>query len=213
MMFESQQLSDRVVAIATNREGQAMGSSVEGDWLQLILNVPSVDRELSQELWCALDSLGCVTLGDGIHVLPARAQLEVRLREVAQLASSLGTQVWVLRSNAIDRGEDLALTELFARDSEYATWLEDVFQLQCALPQLPFHDALSQCRRLGRELSLLRAIDFFPNEISREATRAWGDLFTQVQEVERSPIGWATHDSALSHPSGALLGPRRHITQ
>lgn len=157
----------------------------KGCWLQLVLS-GGASRGATSELWSKIDALGGVVLGDGVYVLPDHPHLEERVREVARFANSLGEQTWIFRSDAVDAAEALALQELFELDSLYAAWLEEVFHLQCRLEQLPLHEVHTQSRRLSLELKRLRSVDYFANETSRAAGRAWEQLDAQVKDAERA---------------------------
>jgi hypothetical protein len=61
-----------------------MGLHLDADWLLLIYTVPSQPSRKRAYVWRELKKLGAIYLRDGVALLPRRADLEARMREIAE---------------------------------------------------------------------------------------------------------------------------------
>jgi hypothetical protein len=150
-------------------------------WLLLIVSLPTSSATARMRIWRALKALGCMALRDGAYLLPAKADREQDLQELADECIREGGSAWLMAIVPRSADEDAAYRELFDRAEDYAelrkTWKEANRTLRSLEPT----EILRLQRKLQREYEALRAIDYFPGEASKEGEAAWTDFSNRIE--------------------------------
>ena len=89
-------------------------------WLLLILSISGPQGAARIRVWRSLKAAGAVAIRDGVHLLPARADLESLLRDQQREVSGLGGTALVLRVPQVDAADEDTLRALFDRTDEYS---------------------------------------------------------------------------------------------
>jgi hypothetical protein len=151
-------------------------SSVSASWLLLILSLPTQGATARMRIWRSLKAQGCAALRDGAYLLPASAEHQAALRDLADECLREGGSAWVMAANPTTAADAEAYPVLFDRSEDYAGLVSAWKQAGKTLASLGAAELVRLHKRLHREYEALRAIDFFANEASVEAEAAWSDF-------------------------------------
>lgn len=152
-------------------------------WLLLILSLPTQGATARMRIWRSLRAQGCAALRDGAYLLPASAEHETALRDLADECVREGGSAWVMAATPTSSAEAEAYPLLFDRSEEYAGLVSAWKQAGKTLASLGAAELARLQRKLRRDHEALRAIDFFPNEASVEAEAACGDLNQRIARL------------------------------
>ncbi|MBA3597053.1 MAG: chromate resistance protein [Methylibium sp.] len=153
-------------------------SSPPAAWLLLILSLPTQGATARMRIWRSLKAQGCAALRDGAYLLPASAEHQAALRDLADECLREGGSAWVMAATPTTSAEAEAYPVLFDRSEDYAGLVSTWKEAGKTLASLGAAELARLQKKLRRDYDALRAIDFFPNEASVEAEAAWGE-FTQ----------------------------------
>ncbi len=141
-------------------------------WLVLSLSLPNRPASTARvRLWRALRDLGVGSLRDGVSVLPATAAARSAFEGLARDVGAESGTAWLLELPVQSAEVEQALTGLFDRAAAYAELAQAMTRLVGDLPGLDEVGARRRLRQLGKSLSDLERLDFFPGE-ARERARA-----------------------------------------
>jgi hypothetical protein len=125
-------------------------------------------------IWRALKTLGCGALRDGAYLLPRTAAGP--FDALAEETIAEGGVAWLLDIQAPTAEEDALLRGLFARNKDYAEFIDGLRETRKTLPALSPQEITRLLRKSGRDYDALRGIDYFPNESSLDAEVYWADF-------------------------------------
>ena len=184
-------------------------------WQLLIVSLPSNSTTLRVRLWRALKALGCAPLRDGAYLLPCLPDLEEQLRGLADAVTRESGTAWLAGVHARSEQENIAYRSLFDRRAEYREWGSALASTGQALANMKPQDIQRSLRKLRRDHEALRAIDYFPNDASAQASAAWAE-FVKSAELRLSPGEPRSRDESLERrdPSsyrGRVWATRRHL--
>jgi hypothetical protein len=154
-----------------------------GEWLFLILSLPTQGATARMRIWRALKSLGCAAMRDGAYLLPRTDAHDAALRGLAEECVREGGTAWVMASAPLWPGGDEEQQRLFDRSEDHAALSRAWKEQAATLGSLQPGELTRLQRRLQREYDALRAIDFFPGEASLETANEWADLNGRIQRL------------------------------
>ena len=134
-------------------------------------------------IWRALKSLGCMALRDGAYLLPASADREQALQELADECTREGGSAWLMSVQPRSAAEAAAYRMLFDRSDDYAVLRSAWKTVNRTLASLAVSELTRLQRKLQREVDAVRSIDFFPGDASAEAEAAWIDFNKRIAAV------------------------------
>jgi hypothetical protein len=151
-------------------------SKSDADWLLLILTLPGRQPALRMRVWRGLQALGAGVLRDGVHVLPARKDLDEPLRALCRevLAGKGEARLLTVRHDGAD------FQSLFDRSKAYDALLGRIGAAARALPRARAASVTAGIARLRRELESAAATDYFPTAQQDRARRAFDALSAQA---------------------------------
>jgi len=149
-------------------------------WYLLVVSLPTSSATARMRVWRALKALGCMALRDGAYLLPARADHERALQELADECTAEGGNAWLMAVQPRSTEEADAYRQLFDRSDDYAELRKSWKDANRGLARLAAPELARLHRRLQRELDAVRAIDFFPGEASLEAEAAWTEFGNRI---------------------------------
>ncbi|HWI11163.1 MAG TPA: chromate resistance protein ChrB domain-containing protein [Burkholderiaceae bacterium] len=152
-------------------------------WLLLIVSLPTASATGRMRIWRALKALGCVALRDGAYLLPARADREKALRDLADECLREGGSAWLMVVQPRSTDEAGSYRQLFDRSDDYAQLRKTWKGANRGLASLATAELARLQRKLQREFDALRAIDFFPGDASAEAEAAWTDFSKRLERA------------------------------
>lgn len=152
-------------------------------WWLLVVSLPTSGATPRMRIWRALKALGCMALRDGAYLLPAGADRESALQELANECTREGGTAWLMAVQPRSGDEEAAYRQLFDRAEDYAEQRTAWKEANRTLAKLEAGELARLQRRLQRDHEALRAIDFFPAEASVEAEAAWVDLNKRIERV------------------------------
>jgi len=156
-------------------------NSPSPQWLLLIVSLPTSSATARMRIWRALKALGCMALRDGAYLLPAKADREQDLQELADQCIREGGSAWLMAIVPRSADEDATYRELFDRAEDYAELRKAWKEANRTLRSLEQPELLRLQRKLQREYEALRAIDYFPGEASKEGEAAWMDFSRRIE--------------------------------
>lgn len=159
-----------------------MTPSVLPQWLLLIVSLPTSGATARTRIWRALKSLGCMPLRDGAYLLSAGEEREAALRELAEECRREGGNAWLMGVQPRSGEEETAYRQLFHRGEDYAQLRRSWKDASRTVGRLAPPE-VARLRRLQRELDLVRAIDFFPDEASLETEAEWTEFTARMARV------------------------------
>ena len=152
-------------------------------WLLLIVSLPTSSATARMRIWRTLKALGCMALRDGAYLLPAKADREQDLQDLADECIREGGSAWLMVIAPRSGDEDASYRQLFDRAEDYAELRRTWKEANRTLSSLEATEILRLQRKLQREYEALRAIDYFPGEASREGEAAWTDLSNRIESL------------------------------
>ncbi len=155
-------------------------------WLLLIVSLPTNSATARMRIWRNLKALGCGLLRDGAYLLPDTGNHRESFQELLKETQAEGGSAWLLTIASSAKADEEAFRGLFERDGEYAEFAGVCNEARKQLPSLSPQEINKRLRKLRREFESIRAIDFFPNESSREAEAMFMD-FVAGAETRLSP--------------------------
>jgi hypothetical protein len=155
--------------------------STSPQWLLLIVSLPTSSATARMRIWRALKALGCMALRDGAYLLPAKADREQDLQDLADECIREGGSAWLMAIAPRSADEDASYRQLFDRAEDYAELRKTWKEANRTLRSLEAPEILRLQRKLQREYEALRAIDYFPGEASKEGEAAWTDFSNRIE--------------------------------
>jgi hypothetical protein len=152
-------------------------------WLLLIVSLPTPSATARMRIWRALKALGCMALRDGAYLLPAGADREQALQDLADECTQEGGSAWLMAVQPRSPDEADAYRQLFDRRQDYGELRRSWKGANRGLASLAVPELARLQRRLQREFEAVQAIDFFPGEASVEARAAWADFNKRVESL------------------------------
>jgi hypothetical protein len=171
-------------------------------FLSLFVTLSTKQSAGRMRVWRALKSLGCVTLRDGVYVLPESPQHAAALLEIAEDVKSVQGKADLFLLEGRDDPQHGQLVALFDRTEEYADLIR-------AIGAADAGDAKT-LRALRREFAALSAIDFFPGEARRQAWDALAALEASATG-EPSDVSGQIRRLASADFQGCTWATRRHL--
>jgi hypothetical protein len=163
-----------------------MNEKTVAPWLLLVLSLSTESATARMRIWRSLKAQGCAALRDGAYLLPESADRKAALQTLAvECIQERGT-AWVMSVLPNDGDEAASFEALFDRRDEHAALLASWKAAAATLSKLGTAELTRLHRKLGREYEALCAIDFFPNDVSAQASVAWV-AFNQRVVRELSP--------------------------
>jgi hypothetical protein len=151
-------------------------------WLLLVISLPTSSGTARMRIWRALKALGCVALRDGAYLLPAGPERGEALRELGDESIREGGSAWLMSVHPSPK-EAAMYRQLFDRSEHYAELRVAWKEANRSLSKVPASDLARLRRKLQRDLDAVRAIDFFPSDVSLEAEAAWVDFDRRVDAL------------------------------
>jgi len=155
-------------------------TTVETDWLLLVISLPTSSGTPRMRIWRALKSLGCVALRDGAYLLPSRSDHREALHELGDECIREGGSAWLVGVVPASKEEEGSFRQLFDRSEQYAELRTEWKAAHRTLSSLPLPELARLKHRLQRDFEALRSIDFFPAESSAEAEAAWTEFGKRI---------------------------------
>jgi len=149
-------------------------------WLLLIVSLPTPSATARMRIWRGLKALGCMALRDGAYLLPAGADREPALQDLADECSREGGSAWLMAVQARSTDDADSYRQLFDRSDDYAELRKSWKQANRSLASMAGPDLARLQRKLQREFDAIRATDFFPGEARVEAEAAWADFSKRI---------------------------------
>lgn len=172
------------------------------EWFILITSLPARHTTARMRLWRAVKALGCVTLRDGVYLLPASEQSSNALAQLASEVRSAHGSAEVLHV-AADATQDAAFRSQFDRSSEYG-------ELLARIQATPIKSGKRKLQVLKRTFNTIAATDYFPAEAQRQAADALAKLEAHI-EGEPQPVSGTIQRLASVDFSGRVWATRRGL--
>lgn len=160
-----------------------MNQVVPAAWLLLVVSLPTSGGTARMRIWRALKALGCMALRDGAYLLPAGAEGEQALQDLADECVREGGNAWLMRVTPRTADEASEYRKLFDRTQDYAELRKGWKGVNRTIASSPPAELARLRRKLQREYEALRAIDFFPDETSADAESAWIKLGARIDRL------------------------------
>src|SRR5437868_8980980 len=154
--------------------------STTQQWLLLIVSLPTASATARMRIWRALKGLGCMALRDGAYLLPAKADREQDLQDLADECIREGGSAWLMAIAPRSADEDASYRQLFDRAEDYAELRKTWKEANRGLKSLSSSNLARLQRKLQREYEAVRSLDYFPGEASKEAEAAWTDFSKRI---------------------------------
>ena len=153
-------------------------------WRLLVVSLRTESATARMRIWRGLKALGCMALRDGAYLLPAGAEREASLRELADDCIREGGTAWLMVVQPASKQEDADYRQLFDRSEDYAELRKAWKEANRSLRALEASELSRLHRRLQRDYEAVRDIDFFPNEATAEAEVAWSQLVKRMEGLQ-----------------------------
>lgn len=154
-----------------------------GQWLLLIVSLPTQGATARMRIWRALKTLGCAALRDGAYLLPFNAMHRDALQELADECTREGGSAWLMLIAPANSADTAAYPQLFDRSEDYAALLRSWKEAGKTLASMGINDLTRLQKKLRRDYEALLATDFFPSEASLEADAAWTDISRRIEAL------------------------------
>jgi len=184
----------------------------DSNWLMLVLTLPQEGGSIRVRVWRALKSLGCGVLRDGVYLLPDRAEQAQALKAQADDIASVGGTAHLVQLRSADEQQHEAFRALFDRSVPGNELLQSLEAARKSLSTSAAAEISRQQRRLRREVEALRAIDFFPGEVSARVALAW-DEFVATAAAVLSPDEPQTRVGSIARLDPSMYRRRRWATR
>jgi hypothetical protein len=152
----------------------------DASWLLLIVSLPTSSATARMRIWRTLKILGCMPLRDGAYLLPAKADRERDLQQLADECVREGGSAWLMAVAPRSGDEAAAYEQLFDRAEDYAELRKTWKDANRSLTALSAAELVRLQKKLQREYDAVRAIDFFAGEASKEGEAAWTDFSKRI---------------------------------
>jgi hypothetical protein len=152
-------------------------------WLLLVVSLPTQGATARMRIWRALKALGCAALRDGAYLLPAGAERDATLRELADDCVREGGTAWLMHVQPRSSEDEAAYLALFDRTEELAELRKAWKETNRGLASMAPAELLRLQRRLQRDYEALQAIDYFPNDSAAETQAAWTELNRRINAL------------------------------
>jgi len=152
-------------------------------WLLLILSLPTQSATARMRIWRALKTAGCAALRDGAYLLPASAEHEATLGELAAECLREGGSAWLLTAAPTMADDSETYRALFDRREEYAELRSAWKQAASTLTKLGASELARLRKKTQRDYQALQSIDFFPGEASLAAEADWGEFTARIERI------------------------------
>jgi len=172
------------------------------EFLALFASLPTRQSAGRMRIWRALRAHGCVTLRNGVSLLPASDGHAAVLEQIAGEVRAVQGTAELYRLGGRDGRHDVELKALFDRGADYARLLAMI-----AAVNPPDEQAV---RGLRRELDALVAIDYFPGEARRQAEAAMSALEASIGG-EPAAISRKIRRLAGGDFQGRIWATRKHL--
>lgn len=160
-----------------------MNSKDDGDWLLLVVSLPTQGATARMRVWRGLKALGCAALRDGAYLLPGGGGRAEALQELGDDCTREGGVAWLMTVHPLTDDDARAYRQLFDRSEDYTELRRTWKEANRGLANLGATELTRLQRKLQRDLDALRAIDFFPGEAAAEAQAAWGELSQRIGQL------------------------------
>jgi len=184
-------------------------------WLLLIVSLPSNSATARMRIWRNLKALGCGLLRDGAYLLPDRVNHRESLQALCNETQAEGGSAWLLTVQSGSKPEEEAFQQLFERDGDYAEFALISNQVRKQIAGLSPQEINKVLRKLRREYESIRAIDYFPNECSREAEAMFMDIIAaaeaRLSPDEPHPVKAEIPAREIADYQGRTWATRKHL--
>lgn len=155
-------------------------------WLLLIISLPTENATARMRIWRALKTLGCVSLRDGVWLLPEQGNTRNSLDGVADDTRKSGGDAWVLDVQA-DAGQADIFPTLFDRGADYTTLLDELGQYDPLAEDIPTTRKL--LKGFSKRLTTITDTDYFPHALQTVARKklAAAEAALQTRLVSTEP--------------------------
>ncbi|MEG0650647.1 MAG: chromate resistance protein [Acinetobacter sp.] len=148
----------------------------------LISSLPTQSTAARMRVWRSIKNCGAATLRDGVYLLPsAFANI---FDEIAQDHQNEEGKAYIFHAEC---PENIDLFKLFNRDEEYSEFLNQLKMLENELDVNKKSEHLKHIRKLRKSLNHLIQIDYFPQSIQGQSTKALNNLeykITRLGEID-----------------------------
>jgi len=160
-----------------------MAFDAQPAWLLLVVSLPMPSTAARMRVWRALKALGCMALRDGAYLLPAAADREHALLEIAEDCTREGGVAWLVGAQPRGAEDEQAWRELFDRSNDYAGLRKSWKEANRGLAKFGATELARLRRKLRREFDAIRAVDFFPDDASVETEAALAGLVKRIDAL------------------------------
>ncbi|MEG0343875.1 MAG: chromate resistance protein [Acinetobacter sp.] len=156
----------------------------------LISSLPTQSTATRMRVWRSIKNCGAATLRDGVYLLPsAHAN---KFDDISQDHQNEEGKAYIFNCNC---PENIDLVKLFDRNEEYLAFLKQLKMLENELDVTKRNQHLKHIRKLKKSLNQLIQIDYFPQPIQQQSTKALNDLeykITRLGEIDEPQISLQT---------------------
>lgn len=156
----------------------------------LISSLPTQSTATRMRVWRSIKNCGAATLRDGVYLLPsAHAN---KFDDISQDHQNEEGKAYIFNCNY---PENIDLVKLFDRNEEYLAFLKQLKMLENELDVTKRNQHLKHIRKLKKSLNQLIQIDYFPQPIQQQSTKALNDLeykITRLGEIDEPQISLQT---------------------
>jgi hypothetical protein len=156
------------------------------EWLVLTATLPTSPSALRVRVWRALKATGAGTLREGVHVLPTTAATAEALWNIERTIIESGAKAHMLVVPARDDTQEKAFRALFDRSDLYGELVQSAKEVRGTLKKATDAALHKSLRDLERQLTTIRACDFFPGTSRESAANTLNALRREI-ELHLSP--------------------------
>lgn len=156
----------------------------------LISSLPTQSTATRMRVWRSIKNCGAATLRDGVYLLPSTHA--DKFDDISQYHQNEEGKVYIFNCNC---PENIDLVKLFDRNEEYLVFLKQLKMLENELDVTKKNEHLKHIRKLKKSLNQLIQIDYFPQPIQQQSTKALNDLeykITRLGEIDEPEISLQT---------------------
>ena len=156
----------------------------------LISSLPTQSTATRMRVWRSIKNCGAATLRDGVYLLPSTHA--DKFDDISQYHQNEEGKVYIFNCNC---PENIDLVKLFDRNEEYLVFLKQLKMLENELVVTKKNEHLKPIRKLKKSLNQLIQIDYFPQPIQQQSTKALNDLeykITRLGEIDEPEISLQT---------------------
>lgn len=145
-------------------------STVQGNWLALIISLPMRNATARMRVWRGLKALGCGVLRDGVYLLPRHNGARDALARQAVDVAAAGGSANLVELRPVDPAEEQVWRRLFDRGGEYGQLTRELRRLRSE-KGIPPPALARKAASLRRAFADISAIDCFPSAAREQAKR------------------------------------------